>query len=212
MNLLANEGLSGRSVFSGDVMYDSMLHYRDIASQRCNLSDIADVQPGKYFLATIHRPDNTDNFKNLQTIFLALSRLDMEVVVPIHPRTRKLMDDDITFRSNVKLIEPVGYLEMITLLANCRKVLTDSGGVQKEAFFLRKPCITLRNETEWIETLEDHWNFVVGADLDKIIEKICVMPSAEPKQFFGDGHAAEKIVEYLANYGGRSLNNKSQTL
>jgi len=197
MNLLAGEGLSGVSVFSGDVMYDSILHYKDIAAQKYALNSIfPDVEPGKYALATVHRQENTDDLNNLQEIFLAFSELDMPVVVPLHPRTSKFMDN-VPYRSNVKVIEPVGYLEMITLLANCHKVLTDSGGLQKEAFFLKKPCITLREETEWIETLEDNWNFVVGTDRTRILEKFNVSQFGKQKDFFGDGKAAEKIVDYL---------------
>ena len=196
MNLLAKEGLANRSVFSGDVMYDSILHYKDIASKNISLSNIIDIEPGKYFLATIHRQENTDNLKNLQQIFLSFSGLDLPVVIPLHPRTLKYMDE-VPHRSNIIIINPVGYLEMITLLSNCHKVLTDSGGLQKEAFFLKKPCITLREETEWIETLEDNWNFTVGTDRQKIVEKIGVHHFGEQKQFFGDGKAAERIVGYL---------------
>jgi UDP-GlcNAc3NAcA epimerase len=105
--------------------------------------------------------------------------------------------NEISNKSNVIIIDPVGYLEMITLLGNCHKVLTDSGGLQKEAFFLKKPCVTLREETEWIETLEGNWNFVTGTNLQKILEKISINQFGEQKQFFGDGKAAEKIVEYL---------------
>jgi len=200
MNLLAKEGLSDISVFSGDVMYDSILHYRDVALKKVSLQSIADLEleRGKFFLATVHRQENTDVHDNLQSIFLAFSELDMPVVVPLHPRTLKFMDN-VSFRSNVKIIEPVGYLQMITLLDNCYKVLTDSGGLQKEAFFLKKPCITLREETEWVETLEDNWNFVVGTDQTKILEKINVNHFGSQKEFFGDGKAAEKIVDWLLN-------------
>jgi UDP-GlcNAc3NAcA epimerase len=199
MNLLAKEGLSDISVFSGDVMYDSILHYREVALKKCALNDImADLEPGKYFLATVHRQENTDVLNNLQSIFLAFSDLDMPVIVPLHPRTHKFMDN-VPFRSNVKIMEPVGYLQMITLLDNCYKVLTDSGGLQKEAFFLKKPCITLREETEWIETLEDNWNFIVGTDVTKILEKVNVSHFGAQKDFFGDGKAAEKIVDRLWN-------------
>lgn len=198
MHLLKNEGLADRSVFSGDVMYDSILHYKEIARKKCKLENIAEVEPGKYFLATVHRQENTDVLSNLQSIFLAFSELDMPVIVPLHPRTLKFMDN-VSYRSNVKIIEPVGYLEMITLLDHSYKVLTDSGGLQKEAFFLKKPCVTLREETEWIETLEDNWNFIVGTDKTKILEKIHVQQFGAQKEFFGCGKAAEKILDYLEN-------------
>ena len=103
----------------------------------------------------------------------------------------------IKFSENVKIIEPVSYLEMVLLLKNSKKVLTDSGGLQKEAYFLKKPCITLRDETEWIETLKGNWNFIVGADKNKILEKVAVTEFAEQTNAFGDGHAGERIVAEL---------------
>jgi UDP-GlcNAc3NAcA epimerase len=195
MNLLANEGLTDKAIFSGDVMYDSILHYKDIAAKRISLNNIVNFKSGNYYLATVHRQENTDNIENLRKIFKVFSMLDRPVVIPMHPRTRKFMSDIVL--SNVIVIDPVGYLEMITLLNNCHKVLTDSGGLQKEAFFMKKPCITLREETEWIETLEDNWNFVVGTNEQKALEKIIVNNFGEQKDFFGDGNAAKKIVTSL---------------
>jgi UDP-GlcNAc3NAcA epimerase len=194
--LLIKEGLADRAVFSGDVMFDSILYYKGIAQKKHKLETIAEVKPGEYYLATVHRQENTDDIKNLQSIFLAFSELDMPVIIPLHPRTLKLMDE-ISYRSNVKIINPLGYLEMITLLANCCKVLTDSGGLQKEAYFMQKPCVTLREETEWIETLEGNWNFVVGTNKALIFEKINVNDFAPQHNSFGNGKAAELIVDYL---------------
>jgi UDP-GlcNAc3NAcA epimerase len=196
ITLLGKEGLSARAVFSGDVMYDSILYYRDIALKKFSSQIITGTTPGQYYLATVHRQENTDVTENLRNIFRAFSELDMPVIVPLHPRTLKFMKH-VPYKENVKLMEPVGYLEMIALLDGCHKVLTDSGGLQKEAFFLKKPCLTLRTETEWTETLEDNWNFVVGTDPTRILEKIHISPSGEQKNFFGDGKAAEKIVAYL---------------
>jgi UDP-GlcNAc3NAcA epimerase len=196
MNMLAKEGLADKSCFSGDIMYDSILFHRKQASENIKLSQIADVAPGNYFLATIQRPENTENFNKLQSVFLAFSELDCPVIVPLHPRTQKIMDD-ITYRSNVQVISPVGYWEMIALLSNCRKVLTDSGGLQKEAYFLQKPCITLRDETEWIETLEGNWNFLVGTSRQEILDKIAVTEFGQQHPAFGDGKAAEIIMNRL---------------
>jgi UDP-GlcNAc3NAcA epimerase len=103
----------------------------------------------------------------------------------------------VKYSDNVKIIEPVSYLKMVLLLKNAKKVLTDSGGLQKEAYFLKKPCVTLRDETEWIETLEGNWNFIVGADKEKILEKVAVQNFAEQTNAFGDGHAGERIVNDL---------------
>ncbi len=196
LNILQQENLGERSVFSGDVMYDSILYFKDISSQKIKLSDVTDAQPGGYYLATIHRQENTDDLKRLQAIFMAFSELDMPVIVPLHPRTKNILDE-VAFRSNVKIIDPVGYLEMVSLLSNCIKVFTDSGGLQKEAYFMKKPCITLREETEWPETLEGCWNFTVGADKDKILSKVMFCSYGEQTDKFGDGKAAEKILERL---------------
>lgn len=197
LDILRHEGLEKRSVFSGDVMYDSILYFKEMSREKVKLSQLAPVEPGKYYLATIHRQENTDDIKRLQQIFLAFSELDLPVIIPLHPRTRNILDD-VPFRSNVKIISPVGYLDMVGLLSNCLKVFTDSGGLQKEAYFLKKPCITLRDETEWIETLEGNWNIVVGADREKILEKVHLNTFDEQKDYFGDGHAAEKIINRLS--------------
>ncbi|HEX3007360.1 MAG TPA: UDP-N-acetylglucosamine 2-epimerase (non-hydrolyzing) [Bacteroidales bacterium] len=196
LQILEKENLKDKSLFSGDVMYDSILYFKDISARKVQPSQITNVEPGKYFLATIHRQENTDDIKRLQEIFIAFSELDLPVVMPLHPRTRNILDE-ISFRSNVKIISPVGYLEMVSLLTNCSKVFTDSGGLQKEAFFLQKPCLTLREETEWPETLEGNWNFTVGADREKILSKVQHKEFGPQSNNFGDGKAAEKILERL---------------
>jgi UDP-N-acetylglucosamine 2-epimerase len=196
LQILEKENLKDKSVFSGDVMYDSILYFKDISAKKVQPSQIINVEPGRYFLATIHRQENTDDIKRLQEIFIAFSELDLPVIMPLHPRTRNILDE-ISFRSNVKIIDPVGYLEMVSLLTNCSKVFTDSGGLQKEAFFLQKPCITLREETEWPETLEGNWNFTVGADRERILSKVQHKEFGPQSNNFGDGKAAEKILEQL---------------
>ena len=194
VELLKKEGLTKNVFLTGDVMFDSVLFYQKKIDDKFQLSQITDLDD--FYLGTIHRPANTDNSKNLQSIFSAFSELDLPIIVPLHPRTKKLLHN-INFTNNVKLIEPISYLKMLLLLKNCQKVFTDSGGLQKEAFFLGKPCITLREETEWIETLENNWNFIVGANKVKILEKAKIIDFGEQKQFFGDGKAAEKIVNFL---------------
>ncbi len=194
MNLLAKEGLSTNAILSGDVMFDSILFYEKLAEEKYSLEEIIDLN--EFYLATVHRAENTDIPERLQNIFEAFSELDAPVVVPLHPRTRKLLDG-VKYSDNVKIIEPVSYLKMVLLLKHSKKVLTDSGGLQKEAYFLKKPCVTLRDETEWIETLEGNWNFIVGANKEKILEKIAVNDFAEQSNAFGDGKAGEKIVDEL---------------
>jgi UDP-GlcNAc3NAcA epimerase len=197
MGILKKEGLENRSYLVGDVMYDSVLYYIDSAEKKYRLSDI--VPYNQYYLATIHRQENTDNTEHLYKIFETFGLLDFPVVIPLHPRTRKYLKD-IKTNENVKIIDPTGYLKMLLLTKNAVKVLTDSGGVQKEAYFLQRPCITLRNETEWIETLENGWNYTVGIDPELILEKVKETKTGQQKQYFGNGNAAGKIVETVLNY------------
>lgn len=197
MKNLKKEGLSERAVFVGDVMYDSILFYQDLAEQKATL-DVT-LLPEEFYLATIHRQENTDDPERLRNIFTAFSRLDAPIILPLHPRTRKMIKG-ISFSDNVKIMDPVGYLDMIRLLKRCKKVLTDSGGLQKEAYFLNKPCITLRDETEWVETLQNNWNCVVGTDVERIIEKVRWTSFGEKGDFFGRGDAAEKILDYLLSH------------
>ena len=168
-----------------------------MAKDKLSISDITNERD--FYLSTVHRAENTDDKERLQNIFSAFSELDKPVVLPLHPRTRSKLEG-IRFNDNIKIIEPVSYLEMILLLRNCSKVLTDSGGLQKEAYFMQKPCITLRDETEWIETLNGNWNYIVGTNKNLIIEKVLVNSFEEQGQFYGDGKAGERIVKALLNY------------
>ncbi len=199
MKNLAAEGLSKATYFSGDVMYDSILYYKEKIAGDPEAYKVEGLQP-PYLLATIHRAENTDTPENLLNIFTALSKTGMQVVLPLHPRTRKLLPEITTVPTNVLVIDPVGYLEMIRLTMQAEKVLTDSGGLQKEAFFHGVPCITLRTETEWIETLQDGWNIVTGTDPEKIIQA-CRLPKPKKsrKNLFGEGDAAVKIANKLSS-------------
>lgn len=197
LHLLKNEGLERNAVFTGDVMFDSILFYQKLAGKKHKLSDVTDEE--NFYLATVHRQENTEDKTRLQSIFDAFSELDLPVVLPLHPRTLSKLSE-ITFNDNVKIIEPVSYLEMILLLKNSKKVLTDSGGLQKEAYFLKKPCITLRDETEWIETIEGNWNFITGTNKELILEKVKVNQFAQQKNYYGDGKAGEKILSAILNY------------
>jgi UDP-GlcNAc3NAcA epimerase len=194
MDILRKEGFGEKSIFTGDVMYDSFLFNKELAQKRYKLEKLTSLK--KYYLATIHRPENTDNLNRLQNIFTAFSKLDLPVILPLHPRTKKIITK-INFSDNVVILDPVGYLEMILLLKNCKKVLTDSGGLQKEAYFTGKACITLRDETEWIETLENNWNFIVGDNIDLIMEKISCADFGKRGDYFGDGNSAYKTLKFL---------------
>lgn len=193
---LSKEGLSKNAVFSGDVMYDSVLFYQEKIKKNISTYQIKNI-PNDYYLATIHRAENTDFPNRLQSILDAFSELDMPVVLPLHPRTKKIINK-FNVSKNIIIIEPVSYLQMLTLVINSAKVLTDSGGLQKEAYFLNKRCVTMRDETEWTETLENNWNIVVGADKNKIVEA-CLLANTNNKRInaFGNGHSAKKVINFL---------------
>lgn len=192
------EGLGDITCFTGDVMYDSVLFYMNRILREPDKYKVNDL-PGQYFLATIHRAENTDNINNLKNIFKAFAESGSFIILPVHPRTKKQISKNIRISENVRIIDPVGYLEMLKLTMNAYKVLTDSGGLQKEAYFLGRPCITLRNETEWLETNHDGWNIITGTDPGKISEAInSSLPTSDRNNEFGDGHAAEAIVERLS--------------
>ncbi len=198
MELLDKEGLANRSVLVGDVMYDSVLHSRQLAANKYSGKRL--LPWDRFYLATVHRQENTDNKDRLQGILSAFSRMELPVVLPAHPRLRGILNDS-SLGDNIKLIEPVGYLEMLMLISSSDKILTDSGGLQKEAYFNARQCITLRDETEWTETLENNWNVLAGANTDRIIECAKMKTLGPQGDFFGDGKAGEKILAALVNKG-----------
>ncbi len=210
---LAREGITKGVHNTGDVMYDAVLYNIEIAKSRFSwdklISDmhvlegsVLNLTAKNYYLATVHRAENTDDKRRLCAIFEAFSEMDMPVLMPIHPRTRKLILQYDIIPTNVILIEPVGYLPMLMLTSNAKKVLTDSGGLQKEAWMLETPCVTIREQTEWIETLECGWNVLVHVNKEDILNKAMnTKPDINKRgNPFGDGHAAEKIVEVLKDY------------
>jgi UDP-GlcNAc3NAcA epimerase len=197
MQLLEKENLVSNAIFTGDVMFDSILFYQKMAEKKYSLKSITSEED--FYLATVHRAENTDDKERLQNIFTAFSEMDKSVLLPLHPRTKSKLDG-IKFNDNIKIIEPVSYLEMILLLKNSFKVLTDSGGLQKEAYFMKKPCITMRDETEWIETLNGNWNFIVGANSELILEKTKTNNFDKQKDYYGNGNAGKNIVDALLNY------------
>ncbi|MFZ4520985.1 MAG: non-hydrolyzing UDP-N-acetylglucosamine 2-epimerase [Bacteroidales bacterium] len=194
---LRHEGLADITSFTGDVMYDSVLYYK-----KRILADPEKYKtpgiPDEYLLATIHRAENTDNPEKLNDIFRAFSRLNHQILLPIHPRTRKILQASVALPGNVIIIDPVGYLEMMKLTMDATRVLTDSGGLQKEAYFMQKQCITLRTETEWVETLHDRWNIITGSN-PEMIERAAAsaLPEAPQENAFGLGNSADVILEKL---------------
>jgi UDP-GlcNAc3NAcA epimerase len=180
----------------GDVMYDAVLHFGPMAQERSRIVRALQVEPKKYLLATVHRVCNTDNPESLAEILGAFGEIGEPIVFPVHPRTRPRL---LFVPDNVKIIEPVGYFDMLVLEQNARLILTDSGGVQKEAYFFSVPCVTLRKETEWVETVGAGWNVLVGADKVAILDAVRrrEWPTDLPPLVFGHGDAAHKIVQLL---------------
>lgn len=200
---LQNEGIVSNVYNVGDVMKDALEYYRDISSEKSSILNQLRLNAKKFIVATIHRPINTDYIQNLSSIVDALCHSGELIILPLHPRTKKyLMKFDLwdKLRENVMVIPPIGYLDMINLISNSKKVIVDSGGIQKEAYMLRIPCITLRNTTEWGDTVEDGLNILVGADYDMIIDAIKNFNgSSLTGDIFGKGNACEKICNLLKN-------------
>lgn len=201
---LAREGIIQGVHFVGDTMYDAVLQFAEVARQRSTILRDMGLKPKSYLLATVHRPYNTDNAKNLRSIMAAFAEIDEPIIFPVHPRTRQKMAEfglgNPEFKiQNPKLIEPVGYLDMLMLEQNARLILTDSGGMQKEAYFFGVPCVTLRPETEWVETVEAGWNVLVGARKEVMLDVVGnIWPADPPAPVFGIGSSAKVIVELLS--------------
>ena len=209
----------------GDVMYDSILYYSKVAEKKSRILhdlNLVDPQSGfpaspwlrqggrnpQYYLATLHRAENTDDPKRLKSILKALNEIGKKtpVILPLHPRTKKMMKVHRLFSKfkNIKFIGPVSYLDMLQLEERAKAILTDSGGVQKEAYWFGVPCFTLRQETEWVETVRSGWNVLVGTKAEKIVEGVEGFRKKRPLRgrtpLFGDGKASEKIVQLLARH------------
>ena len=201
---LKNEGFDlfpAKVSKTGDVMYDVALHYGKISPLKSRIIHDLGLADHPFILATLHRQENTDNIERLSEICNALNALSQEfhIILPLHPRTRKVLETNkITLNFNP--IDPVGYFDMIELMKNCRFVLTDSGGVQKESFFFKKHCLVARDETEWTELVDLGYNFIVGANKEKILEcsqLVFGMKKTFAETPYGTGDAAFKIAEIL---------------
>lgn len=200
---LAKEGVEpGRIVAVGDVMYDAALQVADRAEERSAIFTSARVSPGNYVLATVHRAENTDDPVRLANIVAALDKVaqTLPVVLPLHPRTEGRMKAAGLAFHNVRILPPVGYLDMVALESRAAVIATDSGGVQKEAFFYEVPCITLRDETEWVELVKLGWNRLISPAGVGLAEAILDARGrrGEKAQPYGDGRAAQRISEILA--------------
>ena len=199
---LKNEGITKGVHLTGDVMVDALLQNKETAQKTEIIKDLG-LKSKQYLVATIHRQNNTDDKENLSNIVEALCDIKKEIVFPVHPRAEKYLKqygfyERLKEKAHVKLIKPVGYFEFLKLMNHAKKILTDSGGVQKEAYILKVPCVTLRETTEWIETVEDGWNVLVGADKVKIAEMANRFePTGRQSNVFGDGRASERVVNAI---------------
>ncbi|MFY9107273.1 UDP-N-acetyl glucosamine 2-epimerase [Aliarcobacter cryaerophilus] len=219
----------GRIVKVGDVMQDGALFYKKLIKEEGRREkgeensqtfilqpSTFNLQPSTFILCTIHRAENTDDEIRLKSIFEALNEIakEKQIILPLHPRTKKLLPSTLILHPNIILIDPVGYLEMVWLIDNCDFVMTDSGGLQKEAYFFEKQCITLRDETEWVELVECGANRLVGADKEKIVSSYQLLVSSENSKndelqtknqklqtnLYGGGKASENIIKELLRY------------
>lgn len=212
---LKKEGITTGVINTGDIMYDTVLRNIDIANEKYSNGlwfqemvkengNIDKFAEKGYYLATIHRAENTDNIEKLSNIFKAFSELDKPVLLPLHPRTKKLIENLNVDLKNIIIIKPVGYLLMLYLISNAYMVVTDSGGLQKEAYFLKTPCTTLRDQTEWVETLENSWNILSDINVEEIKAKVkrelICLQHPQPRSF-GDGKAASRICEAIVTGG-----------
>ncbi|MBZ5531510.1 MAG: UDP-N-acetylglucosamine 2-epimerase (non-hydrolyzing) [Acidobacteriia bacterium] len=211
---LAREGVVSNVHFCGDVMLDAVREFAPLAAQQSQALDTLGLTPRQFILVTIHRAENTDSLPRMEELADTLCRLDRPTVFAMHPRLRAKLDCEPEYRDlkkrlfsaqHLRILAPLPYLDMLQLEANAQLVMTDSGGVQKEAYFLGTPCLTLRDETEWTETLQSGWNRVVGTSPEKILPLVQSLwsnngasPESRPAlQAFGDGAASDRIIEIL---------------
>ena len=200
---------------TGDIMFDNSMYFSSIANEKQGLVEKLELTPGEFILCTIHRDSNTDKPEHLNQIIrglLQIQRISNQVLVlPLHPRTRKKMTEllepevaeELQNNSRIQVIDPAGFLDMISLESNCSLVITDSGGVQKEAFFFKKPCIILREQTEWVEIVENGNALLVGSSEEKLIEayqQLTIKKDFTYPPFFGDGHASEEICRLMIEH------------
>ena len=198
---LRAEGIATGVHRTGDVMFDAMIAVKARAQERSTILEEIGLVDGEYVLATVHREANTDDSDRLAGIVEGLANAPLPVVLPAHPRTEKALHEHGLYEradEALQIVDPIGYLDFLALLDGAERIATDSGGVQKEAFYLSTPCVTMRDRTEWVETVECGWNVLVGADAERITEELTrEWRLSEQPTPYGDGDAASKIVEVL---------------
>lgn len=200
---LKNEKIVNNVYMVGDVMFDSFLFYKDIAIKRSSvLNFLSQKGISNFILATVHRDENVENVENLANIFEAfncISSKKLPIVIPLHPHTKKKLEHSLIKNSTIEIIEPASYFDIISLLSKSKIVLTDSGGLQKDSYYSKVPCVSLVNKTGWIETVKTGWNFLAGTETKSIINGFNKMLNAEPKNYipYGDGKASKYILDII---------------
>ncbi|MGH2563217.1 MAG: UDP-N-acetyl glucosamine 2-epimerase, partial [Ginsengibacter sp.] len=197
VDILKNEGLKKNTFFTGDIMVDTMKNNLSIALEKSSVIRDLKLENEQYNLLTLHRNYNVDDTSILEHILNQLGELGEKIIFPIHPRTRKMLADSFSVSENIQVTAPVGYLDFIALENSAKKIITDSGGIQKEAYLLKKPCITLRTETEWVETVEEKWNLLINPKAKKIASKIDAFKTPKKqKEVFGE-NVTKKMVKII---------------
>ena len=194
---LINEGLGSETSITGDIMVDTLSHNLKIALQKSDIITNLKLNVNEYNLLTLHRDYNVDSRTILENLLDQLGQLDDKIIFPVHPRTRKMLSGVYKMPTNIQLTEPLGYLDFITLENHSKRIITDSGGIQKEAYILKRPCITLRTETEWIETVEEKWNLLLSPKDQQIASKITTFtPPQKQNPVFGE-NVTDKMVKII---------------
>jgi UDP-GlcNAc3NAcA epimerase len=199
MDILKKEGLEKISFFTGDIMVDTMKNNIGIALKKSNIISTLKLENKVYSLLTLHRNYNVDNTDILENILNQLGQLEEHIIFPVHPRTRKMLTKTYAVPGNIELVEPQGYLDFITLEHFSKRIITDSGGIQKEAYILKKTCVTLRTETEWVETVKEKWNLLINPRDEMIASKISGFNPPEKQEDIFGKNVTEKMIGIINN-------------
>ena len=206
---LTHEGLDAQTSLTGDIMVDTMKWNLKIALQKSEILAELKLEENAYNLLTLHRDYNVDSQSILEDILSQLGQLDDQIIFPIHPRTRKMLPSTYKLPGNIQLTDPMGYLDFITLENSARRIITDSGGIQKEAYILKKPCITLRTETEWVETVEENWNLLLSPTDQNIAYKISSFITPKYHNMIFGEDVTEKMVNIINSIHNEVIEHKT---
>lgn len=197
VDILKKEGLKKNTFFTGDIMVDTMKNNLEIALGKSSVISDLHLQDKKYNLLTLHRNYNVDDTNILKHLLDQLGELGEKIIFPVHPRTKKMLADSFSISESIQITEPLGYLDFIALENSAKRIITDSGGIQKEAYLLKKPCITLRTETEWVETVEEKWNLLVNPSDKKIASKISSFKTPKKQKNVFGKDVTKKMVKII---------------